>query len=186
MKKKHEGMGLAKTFLAIGIAIVFAVFVSYGLYVVYEPPRYEDTTNTCWQEHNCQRFLDECRKDSNSTRPIADSCWDRTYNSPEYQQCQQARDQCNQEYQMQTEGFKHARNSFYILIIIALASIIAGKFINQDGIGSGLIGGGVLIALYALIYTAQYWFTFNKYFKLIALGVVLAVLIYVGYQKSKK
>lgn len=35
-------MSLAKTFLAIGIAIIFALFIGYGLYVVYESPSYKD------------------------------------------------------------------------------------------------------------------------------------------------
>ena len=36
-------MSLARTFLAMGIVVLFAVFISYWVYVFYEPPKYDYT-----------------------------------------------------------------------------------------------------------------------------------------------
>jgi len=48
-------MKLAKSFLAIGIAIIFAVFVAYGYYTIYEPPGHVSTNSSeCYKTYNCQ------------------------------------------------------------------------------------------------------------------------------------
>jgi len=133
-------MRLAKTFLAIGIAVIFAVFIGYGLYVIYEPPKYGD----CYGELDCYRNLE-------------------------------------------TRQHEYSRNSFFILIIIGTITLVAGILLSKmEGIGSGLMGGGILVILWSLAHTWEYWSTFNKYVKLIVLGVVLVILIYLGYKKLEK
>ena len=86
-----------------------------------------------------------------------------------------------------TEKYKHSRNSFYVLVSISIISIVAGILLSGlEGLGSGFIGGGVLIVIWSLIYTAEYWIRLNKYVKLIALGIILVILVVLGYKKIEK
>jgi len=184
-------MRLAKTFLAIGIAIIFAVFVSYGLHVIYEPPKYDSSySNDCYKTYNCEQQINNCQKQYAPSDPRYKGytdCRSTITQTAEYKSCQELYNKCNEEFQKQTPSYIHSRNSFYILIVIGIITIITGIFLTSlEGIGSGLIGGGVLTVLWSLFYTYQYWFTLNKYIKLIALGIVLAVLIYFGYKKIEK
>jgi len=97
------------------------------------------------------------------------------------------RTECTINAKKLTPQYKYFRNSFYILIMIGLATLILGVFLKKlDSIGSGLIGGGTLIILWSLIYTAQYWLTLGQYFKLLALAVVLLIMIAVAYKKMDK
>jgi len=176
-------MRLAKTFLAIGIAVIFAVFISYALYVIYEPPKdYSFKTNDCYKTYNCQQQISDCQRQSNYSD--YEYCYSTVTRSTQYKTCQELYDKCNEEFQKKTPQYIHSRNSFYILMVIGIITIITGILLTGlEGIGSGLMGGGILVVLWSLVYTRQYWFTLNKYIKLTALGVVLAILIYLGYKK---
>ena len=180
-------MKLAKIVLSIGIAIVFAVFVGYGLYTVYEPPKYSQETNNCYQTVNCDRFFQSCRANVASDKydyAKEQACNNAVYANPEYQMCQDAQQKCNDDFTKSTARYGYYRNSFYILMLVGLLAIIGGILISRlDSIGSGFIGGGVMVVLWSLAYTANYWLTLNKYIRLLALGIVLAVLIYLGYKK---
>ncbi len=180
-------MKLVKVVLSIGIAIVFAVFVGYGLYTVYEPPKYSSLEqNTCYKTVNCERFFQACRQPAKDGYDYTkeQTCNNSVYANPEYQMCQDALEKCNNDYTKTTARYAYYRNSFYILMLIGLLAIIGGIIIARlDSIGSGFIAGGVLVVLWALGYTSQYWLTLNKFFRLLALGIVLAVLIYLGYKK---
>lgn len=188
-------MSLAKTFLAIGIAVLLAVFFSYGLYVIYEKPKYGYVDYSgCYAEFGCDNMTLKCTNNSialpieKSREPYYDqNCHNQVYASSEYQRCQADQQECIESRQVTSDNYKHARNSFYILIVIAIISIIIGSmFWSMEGIGSGIMGGGVLIVLWSLAYTADYWTTLNKYLKLIAVGIVLILLIYIGYKKLEQ
>ena len=175
-------MRLARTFLAIGIAVIFAIFFSYGLHVVYETPDYNYEQSDCNEKYNCNEQLDLCRDEVDSA-----DCFDDVRASTAYKVCQELRDKCNEEFQKQTSRYKYARNSFYILTLIGIAAIVVGMFIiKTEGIGSGIIGGGILTILWSLFYTYSYWTNFNKYIKLGVLGIVLVILIFFGYKKIEK
>ena len=201
-------MRLSRIFLAIGIAIIFAVFVGYATYVFYEPPKYYlDQNNTCYQQFYCENMTADCYENKtlaaqmgypyygSEPMPAYDSgvkfggtynytCYNGIINGPQYLQCQEQRDICNQDFQKSTRKYAHARNSFYILFAIAVIALIAGAFfIPVEGVSSGIIGGGILVVIWTLIYTSEYWLTLGKYVKLLALFAVLALLFYIGYTK---
>lgn len=186
---------IGKTFLAIAISIVFAVFIGYALFTFYEPPNRDWQGGVCWKNFDCERIgmSPECLNATLSgyggektvpvVAPVPMNCV-VAYDSAEYKTCIDNRQKCDDEYQKTTVRFKMVRNSFIVLVIIGLISIIFGMFLSSlEGIGSGFIGGGVLVIIWSLIYTAEYWTTLNKYMKLFALGLVLAVLIYFGYKR---
>jgi len=203
-------MKLSRIFLAIGISIIFAVFVGYALNVFYEPPKYYvDQNNTCYQQFYCENMTADCYSNKTAaalmgypyygSAPMVESypskfpvdynatCYNDIINSPQYMQCLADRDNCDIAFQKTTQRYIHSRNSFYILIVIALITLIVGAFfINIEGISSGLLGGGILVIIWALIFTAEYWLTLGKYVKLIALLAVLALLFYIGVKKFRK
>jgi len=193
---------LAKTFLAIGIAIVFTVFIAYGTHVFYEKPN-----NTCWQDINCGRLTAACYGDDSVDKfgersvpgpirersvpiPIGETeetreCVQKVMQSDEYKQCLDDQDRCNEEYK--SMEYIHARNSFFVLAVIAIISIVVGFYFSYlEGIGSGILGGGVLLIIWSLIYTSAFWETWNRYVKLFALFIVLVLLIFLGYKKLEK
>lgn len=185
---------IAKTFLAIAISIVFAVFIGYALFTFYEPPNRDWQGGECYKKFDCERIgmspaclnatsLGLGGEKAFPVAPVPMNCV-AAYDSPEYKTCVDNRQKCDDEFQQTTIRFKMIRNSFIVLVIIGLISIISGMFLSElEGIGSGFIGGGVLVIIWSLIYTTEYWTTLNKYMKLFALGLVLAVLIYFGYKK---
>ena len=177
-------MGLAKTFLAIGIAVILAVFVAYAVYVIYEPPKYPYESNTCYTTYDCQKQIDDCSRQYQRDIKGYQDCHNTIIQSAKYQTCQKLYDKCEEEFQKKSTRYIHSRNSFYILIVIGIITILSGLFLTGlEGIGSGLMGGGVLVVLWSLAYTSHYWLTLNKYAKLLALAIVLAILIYFGYKK---
>jgi len=204
-------MKLSRIFLAIGIAVIFSVFVGYAIYVFYEPPKYYlDQNNTCYQQFYCENMTADCYSNKTYAAEIGypvynegpmpvsipenkavgnfnQTCYNDIINSGIYLQCLEQRDNCNTDFQKSTRRYAHARNSFYILVAISIITLIVGAFfVTIEGISSGLIGGGLLVMIWALIYTAEYWLTLGKYVKLLALFAVLVLLFYIGWKKFRK
>ena len=188
-------MKLAKIFLAIGVAILYAVFFCYGVYALYEPPQYEQ--DTCYLKYNCEATFNQCYGADASNpkavpapvaQPVVDKCVADKQLEEGFSKCNQDRNLCTEEFRKNSARYYHSRNSFFILMVIALLSLIGGLvFLSKlEAIGPGIWGGGIIIALYALPYTSDYWLSWNKYVKLAAVGVILAVLIYFGYKKIEK
>ena len=50
-------------------------------------------------------------------------------------------------------------------------------------VSAGLMGGGVLTILYGVI---RYWTDLPDYGRFIILGIILAILIWLGYKRIKK
>ena len=189
-------MGLKQTALAIGIAIVFTVFIAYGLWVVYEPPKDYYEQSDCHKQYDCDGPIKACypipEKLDEETRPTpvdymeSEDCASDLRSSSEYRQCIDLRDDCQDAWRKTTDNYSHARNSFFILFLIALGAIIVGMYLKMESISSGFITGGVFVLLWSLIYTADFWLTWNKYVKLIALGLVLVILVYLGWKKVEQ
>lgn len=178
-------MTLAKTFMAIGIAVIFAAFICYGVSVIYESPKGHSYTssNVCATSYPCQNQFESCNQLNHSSSNSVE-CRKNVLESGEYKQCSENLSKCRNDAQKKTPQYFYSRNIFYILIILGILSIILGMFLLKfEGIGSGFIGGGVLIVLWAVASTYSYWVYFNKWVKLSALGLVLIVLIYLGYKK---
>lgn len=186
-------MGLPKTFLALGIAAVFAAFIAYGVNVVYEPPQYDYAQNDCYLKYDCYKAARECEKQylPNTTTPGAaipipepNDCNLKAQNTTEYKVCMKELDKCNEKFTKNSPQYSHARNTFFIMLFIGLAAIVAGSRITKpEGVGAGLIGGGVLVILFSIIQSGIYVYSLDKYIKLAGLGIALAVLIYVGYKR---
>lgn len=178
-------MGLLRTVLAFAIAVVFAIFVAYGVYIFYEPPTDYEFSN-CTAQWDCEKNINSCM-DKFVNQTNKEDCWQIEQQKPDYKLCLEQRDTCEKLFYVTTNRYVHTRNSFFILVFIALVSLIAGIYLRRyEGIGSGILGGSVLVILWTLGYTWEYWTTFNKYLRWSALGTVLVVLLYLGYKKIDK
>ena len=71
-------------------------------------------------------------------------------------------------------------NLFIVASISGIIGIVIGAFIKVEGVGAGLIGGGILSVLYGVI---RYWEYAENIIRVIILGVVLGVLIWIGFKK---
>jgi|GEM_PF-1814805 len=184
-------MGLSKTFLSIGIAVVFAAFAAYALNVIYPMPEYDYSGSTCYLKYDCYRPVQECESkyyNASTGVPIvlpkeAQECSYNITQSYEFKQCQKESAKCDEEFQKKSPQYSHARNTFVILLIIGIASIIAGSRMRAEGVGSGFIGGGVILLLWSLANSWMYLYHLDQYFKLAGLGIALAVLIYIAHKK---
>jgi len=182
-------MELMKSFLAIGIAIILALFIGYGVYIVYEPPNIRGSVNRCLDEsRQCSALLDGCKQLSSDTssQEYLD-CLQDTREGKTYLDCLEEVEQCKKDAAAEDPKYKHSRNSFFILISFVIVILVAGFLLSKfEGIGSGFLGGSIILTIWTLVYTARYWLEFNKYVKLATLGVILALLIFFGYRKIDK
>jgi hypothetical protein len=170
---------LKRTILGISIAIILVLFIGYGINTFYKAPKYEDycteaiTRTIITSEEEClnvggqwnvypEKILDE-----NKT-VIQGYC------NPNFT--------CDKEFQSVNEIYN--RNVFFIAVIAGLLSVILGGVILRlESVSAGIMGGGVLSILYG---TVRYWGDLADVGRFIILGIVLAVLIFIGYKKFKK
>lgn len=183
-------MSLSKTFLAVGIAVVFAAFAAYALSVIYPVPEYDSFSN-CYPKYDCYKPIRECESkyyNASSGVPMAlpKEAQDCSYNitqSDEFKQCQKESAKCEEDFQKKSPQYAHAKATFIILIIIGLMAIILGSRMRVEGVGSGFIGGGVILLLWSLVNSWIYLYHLDRYFKLAGLGLALAILIYTAYKR---
>jgi len=192
-------MSLAKTFLSMGIALVFAAFVAYAVNTIYEPPKYYDEPkNDCGTKYDCYKQINECQQEEYKKLnisgpqyapvpiPIGEDCYSKYSGTPEFMACQKNLDICNQEQYKLSPSYTHAKNTFIILLAIGIAAIIGGSRIAVEGVGSGFIGGGILLVLYSIVNSWAYLYHLDRYLKLAGLGLALAVLIWIAYKRMEK
>lgn len=162
-----------KVIVAIAIALIFALFIGYGIEVFNPTPKYDDF---------CPQRIYEARDETSCA--AAGGVWQEDTSTgpkpvpPGY---------CNQPKECY-EGFdkaaaKHDKMVFIIAVIFGLAGIVAGIILKKETVGVGLLIGGILTILYG---TIRYWQHANSTLKFILLGIVLAVLIWIGYKKLEK
>ena len=189
--------------LAIAIAIVFVFFVGFGIASFYKAPKYEDF---CAQREFKEIIAQEkCEAENGKwtsyergvpkpvmagnqlfcTR-ISDAGKNVTLNCETLEQMQQS-GYCDLEFYCR-EDFDRAREKYNRNVFIAAAGIgiiilIVGFALKMASVSAGLMGGGVLTILYGII---RYWSDLPDYGRFVILGIVLAILIWLGYRKIKK
>ena len=179
-------MSLIKTFLALGIAIIFTIFIAYGVYIFHPYPN--NLSNNIFNDCKYCDFVSECRDKLGDVQEYP-KCQNSIINSEKYKLCQKEYEECTQLNRERAENIKNKFNmtNFFILLFFSLLAIIIGFFLkNLEGIGSGFLGGGILLIIWSLVYTWEYWFGLNRYLKFGLLGVLLLFLIIVGYMVLEK
>ncbi|MBT4935506.1 hypothetical protein HOL21_03120 [Candidatus Woesearchaeota archaeon] len=163
-----------RTILAISIAIVLALFVGYGIDTFYTNPEYNDF---CDEKPVFINTFEQCTE--------AGGQWDE-YVGPK--PVDERSGWCNVQFECEA-GFNQAnevynKNVFIITLIVGiLAVILGGVVLKLESVSSGIMSGGALTLIYG---TIRYWGDMAKYLRFAVLGVVLAILIWIGYKKFKK
>jgi len=174
--------------LGIAIAIIFAMFIGFGIEAFYpSPERDEFCGNTPYDIE-----VDSCpNQDFQKVRPVPmeeypDSCWCEQdcssgtcitigpchKTNPDYKQCQDEFRETEEDYN---------RNLFIATSIIGLIAMLVGGFVlSHTSVSPGLMGGGFITIIYGLI---RYWRFAGDKLKFVILGLILALLIYVAYKK---
>ena len=187
--------------LSISIAIVLAFLVGYGINTFYKEPKYEDfcgerefkqysTKESCetndgkWTEFEVKpipiksdQFL--CTKVSEKDNSYTLNC--------EKSEIERDSGNCNTDFYCRKEfedvRKEYNRNVFIISVILGIASIFIGIYLNLTSVSSGLMGGGVLTFIYGSL---RYWGDMGEYLRFIILAIALALLIWLAYKKIKK
>ncbi|MDP7179956.1 MAG: hypothetical protein QF824_01690 [Candidatus Woesearchaeota archaeon] len=178
-----------KVLLAIAIAIILAMFIGYGINTFYDNPQYDDFCTNPLREKPVliERDDKECIKVNQENLPQEENCYAEK-GSPRYDiddnGCRAFRecDYCSKEYDEAREEF--GKKVFIVSLIAGLLSILVGGLILKvEAVGSGIMGGGILTVLFG---TMRYWGNLQDVARWLILGLVLAVLIWVGYKNFKK
>jgi hypothetical protein len=172
--------------LAIGIAIVLAMFVNYGIQTFYKAPKYEDYCRyymgsvvepAKYGAVNCTTMV----ADESFSRNCSDSKgyidWERDANGcavkPFCNTCQRDWDKVQNDYN---------KNVFIVLVILGALSIVGGILLKVDSVAIGFLIGGILNII---IGTIRYWSGLQDVGRFLILGAVLALFVWVGIKKVR-
>ena len=192
---------LTNIIFGISIAIVLAFFIGYAVDTVYESPDYDDFCNRSYvsidTKSECENYGGKWTESPDNLKPtqqqnqytctkIAEgetinlSCSVRNEERSGY--CDQ-NFYCSQEYNDARDFYE--RNVFMILIIVGLLVVVLSFFAipKPEHISNGLIGGGLITILYGMV---RYWSDASQWVRLIFIGIVLAVLIWLAYKLIPK
>jgi hypothetical protein len=177
---------LKKNLLIISISLVLVFFIAVGINTFYPGPTYDD-------------FCDEYRFPKPIPLERSDECPSIEYPNAQEQECSKNKgylepnydsngclesyscNTCDNEFRTAKEPYE--RNVFVVALILGITSLVIGILLNLESVSSGIMGGGILTIIYAVM---RYWGELQDYARFIILGIVLAILIWFGYKKFKK
>ncbi len=184
-------MDTKKIILALAIALVLNLFVNYGISVFYKAPQYNDF---CTDQY---RYGPYPAKISPELYYLQQNCTQVTVSEDLQKSCAEQKGYISYKYNSTgcpTESYcetcgarfddvNQQRNSnvFVILVVFGVAAIIAGLLIKAEAVANGFLVGGILSLLIAAI---RNWGQLQDVLKFAILGIVLALLIWIGYKKS--
>lgn len=190
--------------LGIGIAIVLAFVIGFGVDTFYKSPEYEDycdevkrlqvvnTKEACeakdgeWTEFEEVKAIPLrqneliCTKISEDKEEVNLNCRTREGFEGPTGSCDLF-SKCNKEFQEAEKPY--AKNSFIIIIVLGLIAVIVGSYLKLTSVSSGIMGGGVLVMIYAAM---RFWRNLDEYLRFAVLVITLIILIWIGYKKFKK
>ncbi len=163
-----------KWFLAIGIAIIFVLFVNYAISAVFNQPDYNKYCKPSAQPVINQGTNDTCIANGGQ--------WIETNSNASQQPTGYCNSDfvCGNQYNLAQTAYDNA--AFITKIIAGLIGLVLGVAIVVESVSAGFLLGAVINLFFA---TVQYWDRFSNIIRVIILGVVLAILIWVGYKKIK-
>jgi len=177
--------------LAFAIAIMLNLFINYGISVFYKAPQYDDF---------CK---DNYRYDPYPAKPYGEP-YTTQQNCSAIEVSEALQESCNQQkgyigYKYNSAGCsteaycetcdvkfrdidnKRSSNIFIILVVFGVAAIIIGMVMNAEAVANGLLIGGILSLIIAAI---RNWGQLSDVLRFVVLGIVLVILIWVGYKKG--
>ena len=179
-----------KWVLAFAIAIVLNLFINYGISVFYKAPQYNEFCKDFGggpYPAKPYQFPDQQQsvcKNAEASQELQNSCnQQKGYIAYKYNSTGCATEAYCETCQAKFNDVNNRRNSnvFVVLVVFGVVAIIAGMALKAEAVTNGFLIGGILSLIIAAI---RNWGQLQDIFKLVILGVVLALLIWVGYKKS--
>lgn len=164
--------------MTISIVIVLCFFIFYAIEVFYPSPEYQDFCDRTTYPGKMVFTQAQC-EDASGTwtewpcRTGDENC-EPSGNCDFYKECKEDYDAVREPYE---------RNVFFVSMVIGLVLLFAGLALKGASVSTGIMGGGVITLFIGL---ARYWGELNDYLRLVILGVILALLIWMGYTKVDK
>jgi len=202
-KKGSAGNKVKNVILSIAIAIIFAFFVGRGIDVFYPSPEWDDycdqerymrfdyelNKDDCegsggnWSEYSEMKLVPEdrfvCRKmDQGVGDEIILSC---EYAGEEENGYCDINYKCEKDFDEADE--KYSKNVFIITLVIGILAIVLSVMLQLVSVSAGLMVGGLFLMIYG---TMRYWEYSSDILRFVLLGVILAILIWLGYKKLNK
>ncbi|HJN62965.1 MAG TPA: hypothetical protein QGH03_01905 [Candidatus Paceibacterota bacterium] len=187
MIKKEKHFNILKWILVLGIIVVLNLFFSFAIKLVYDSPEY---TDFCTEEQvRVQPDTEEGCIDEGGQWSEKDPYLMRgpelMTGGPELTEGE-ATGYCDTDFTCRQEfddkRSVYNKNVFVVLVILGVASLVAGIFISATSVSIGLSLGGVLSLIIGSI---RYWSDMDDILRVIMLGVALLALIWVGIKKLK-
>jgi len=157
--------------LSVVIAIVLASFVIY-IVEVFEPrPDYGDYCGE-FRGPKIARNIEEPVEiiDQTACEEVEGAKWMNGYCDYNYE--------CQQEYD--TARDQHRFVVFLVAVPAGLVAVAVGIGLALPSVSSGLMLGGVFLTFFG---TTNYWSNISNWLRVLILGIVLAILIWLGYKK---
>ncbi|MBR9705930.1 hypothetical protein GOV14_02750 [Candidatus Pacearchaeota archaeon] len=168
--------------LSIAIAIILSAFVIYFINAVYPRPSWEDF---CGGERTALKGSPQTPAKINQTactnsggnwidleiRCIQAPCPEEQGYCDYYKECQEDFEAAANRYKLTV---------FLVSIIVGMIALVAGIILTLPSVSSGLMIGGTFLTIFGTLF---YWTNLNNILKAIILGLVLFILIWVGYKK---
>ncbi len=174
--------------IGLGIAILFAFVVSYGINTFYPRPEYDDFCNINYPnriptkepaDSNCSfnQSLNQQRQECYNQKATPVSVYDE--NGCEVSvTC----DTCSIDYE--NAQIKYSRIVFIAAGLAGLIAIAVGSFLfSVEAVGAGLMGGGIISIIYG---NAVYWRNLDNLFRFIILLISLIIVIFIGLKINKQ
>ncbi|MBI2573548.1 hypothetical protein HYV86_06805 [Candidatus Woesearchaeota archaeon] len=161
-----------KTFLAIAIALLFALFIGYGIEVFHKAPDFD----ACYRSQpQYPEMLNETSCLSLNGTWVIPSSQNTPEKAPGY--CNYG-DPCYTKLEGQRES--HDRIVFIVSLIVGILGLVSMLLLKMEIISTGISAGAILLLLYG---TIRYWQYAQDVLRFTLIGVALAILIYVAYSK---
>ena len=174
-----------KWIIAISIAIVFNMFVNYGISTFQPGPQYEDFCGENKRPHTIPLEKTQDCEVVDVSSETRNACSDTkgyiAYNYDSNGCATEAYcETCSVNYDKVRKDYDS--NVFIVLLLVAVASLAAGLRVRVAAVSTGFLLAGVLGILIA---STRYWGHLQNLARFLLLGAVLAVLIWFGYKKVK-
>ncbi len=176
MKKSHAKQNNAKNvILAISIALVSVFFVAYAIQAVYPAPKYSDFCDDGKSNSIFINNSEDCETNGGMWKDYSDMNVDGKkdgYCNRDYY--------CSEEYNEVRDVYE--RNVFIINLVLGIVIIVASLLLTVESVSTGFMAGGAILLVYG---TIRYWSDLSNVLKTLVLGIVLGILIWLGYKKLK-
>ncbi len=170
--------------MSIAIAIVFNLFVNYGVATFYHGPEYSDYCRESLRPLPLAEPKNSCAPVNASEAAQSNCSTGKGYIAYKYDSAGCATEAycetCNIEYDKVRE--RYDGNVFVVLLIAAVIALAAGVLLKTEAVSTGFLLAGVLGLIIA---STRYWSHLQDAYRFILLGIVLATLVWLGYKKAK-